>query len=87
MVMSPAGLGTKNYCAGEDLQKFISQSGSQWIVKAVVRWQPGGNRVNTEADDIVGIHCQATSGNDMEDLVQATVNSRVREREVTYSHL
>jgi hypothetical protein len=26
MVMSPAGLGTKNNCAGEGQQQFISQS-------------------------------------------------------------
>jgi hypothetical protein len=29
MVMSPVGLGTKNYCAGEGQQQFVSQSVSQ----------------------------------------------------------
>jgi hypothetical protein len=31
MVMSPAGLGTKNNCAGEGQQQFSSQSDSQLV--------------------------------------------------------
>jgi hypothetical protein len=33
MVMSPVGLGTKNYCAGEGQQQFTSQS----VIKVLIR--------------------------------------------------
>jgi hypothetical protein len=43
------------------------------------RQSPAGNGVSTEADDIVGICYQATTGEDAEDLMCAVVRRWVRE--------
>jgi hypothetical protein len=53
-----------------------------WSNELVVRQSPASKNVSTEADDIVGIHHQATTGEDTahwEDLVGAVVNGRVCE--------
>jgi hypothetical protein len=41
--------------------------------------QQGPEMWNTEADDIVGIRCQATPNEDIEDIVCATVRGNVCE--------
>jgi hypothetical protein len=86
--MSPVGLGTKNHCAGEGQNQFSSQSVSyelrvdSWSNERVVRQSPAGENVSAEAEDIVAILYQATTGKDiinLEDLACPVVRSRVRE--------
>jgi hypothetical protein len=48
-------------------------------MRKLARQSPAGNDVNTEADDIVGIRYQATTGEDAEDSMCAVFRSRVRE--------
>jgi hypothetical protein len=50
-----------------------------WSNELVVRQSPAGKNVSTEAEDIVGIHHQATTGEDTADLLRAVVNCRVCE--------
>jgi hypothetical protein len=44
-----------------------------------VRWYPAINDVSMEAEDIVGVHCQAVPSEDIEGLECAVVNCNVHE--------
>jgi hypothetical protein len=66
---------TRNDCAGEGHQQFNQSRDS-------ARELTVGKDVSTEAEGIVGIRYQATTGEDIahwEDLMHAVVGSRVRE--------
>jgi hypothetical protein len=69
MVMSPAGLETKNNCAGEGQQKFSSQSVKlvswQSTIGAMSQWWDGSRQETTWAEeDIVEIRGQTTTSED-----------------------
>jgi hypothetical protein len=53
-----------------------------WSNELVVGWSPAGKKMSMEAEDTVGIHHQATTGENpanWEDLVNAVVNCRMCE--------
>jgi hypothetical protein len=69
--MTPVGLGTRNHCAGEDQQKFSSQS-----VAAMILLRDGTRGIGIS---FVRIRYQAMVFEDTEDLAYAVVRSRVCE--------
>jgi hypothetical protein len=57
------------------IRRTVSESqlrADSWSIELVVRQSPAGKNGSTEAEDIIGIHHQATTGEDtagLEDLV------------------